>query len=285
MSEYLRIISYINEYIDGEKNRSCGFARIESSDGGGRIYININSGRNVPDGNVNVYMYKKTDTEYKKINIGEVPVVKGNISCTLQIDVDEVSGSGIGVRKMSGLYLYSNELNVLYVSEWEENTVNIAEFMTLQENEPQNNIEMSDTVGQAESTPELTIQEDDCDNHKESFFEELSKCCVKIPSFGKVSRCLCIKPCDFIHFPYQYQHLAGNSFLLGGYIRHKFLIVGCCEYEGMTKYILGVPGNNTQREKIMAEMFGFSTYFDDGGDSNDSTGCGNRGYWCTFIDD
>lgn len=331
MSEYLRIVSYISEYIDGAKGKSCGFARIESPGNGGKIYVNIHTNKQFVDGNVIVAMYKEANGTLHRIHIGNADISKGNVQCTLQMDVNNVGQSGFGVKEMSGLYVYGESLNVLFISEWEEKSVNVQELIrpentlenpvgeklsdegtqediasegATQEDTASKETMQKDTVfgdgTQGDDTSEETLQNDTLEieevkempqqeeynsgrgnrrndtGSKRNFFEELSKCCVKIPPFGKVSRCLYIKPCDFVHFPSKYQNLAGNSFLLGGYIRHKFLIVGCWEYEGMTKYILGVPGSNVERERILADMFGFSTYVDAGG---------GLGYWCTFIDD
>ena len=61
MSEYLRIVSYISEYIDGAKGKSCGFARIESPGNGGKIYVNIHTNKQFVDGNVIVAMYKEAN--------------------------------------------------------------------------------------------------------------------------------------------------------------------------------------------------------------------------------
>lgn len=52
-----------------------------------------------------------------------------------------------------------------------------------------------------------------------------------------------------------------NSFLLHGFYNYRHLILG--KYPGEKResiYYLGVPGNFYNREKMVAEMFGFEAF-------------------------
>ena len=82
-----------------------------------------------------------------------------------------------------------------------------------------------------------------------------------------------IMPRDIGRLPRENWVYGNNSFLLHGYYRHHHLILAC--YRGTTppQYYLGVPGSCSDRERVMASMFGFTNYLPGG----------KRGYWYTPI--
>lgn len=82
-----------------------------------------------------------------------------------------------------------------------------------------------------------------------------------------------IMPRDIGRLPRENWVYGNNSFLLHGYYRHHHLILAC--YKGTTpcQYYLGVPGACSERERVMASMFGFTNYLPGG----------KRGYWYTPV--
>lgn len=89
-----------------------------------------------------------------------------------------------------------------------------------------------------------------------------------------------IGPENLNALPRQYQLLHKNSFLLHGFYRYRYLIIGKEDKEnGMhseAQYIIGVPGTNQRNEKMMADMFGFSQYLKTPKEDVE-------GYWCQKI--
>ncbi|MFR6590478.1 MAG: hypothetical protein ACLURV_10550 [Gallintestinimicrobium sp.] len=56
------------------------------------------------------------------------------------------------------------------------------------------------------------------------------------------------------------QKLVHNSFLLHGYYNCRHLILGRIRQKDAWQYYIGVPGNFYDREKMVAEMFGFEAF-------------------------
>mgnify|MGYP006932493868 CR=1 FL=1 len=90
-----------------------------------------------------------------------------------------------------------------------------------------------------------------------------------------------LEPKDFVVLPNEYQHLANNSFLLHGYYNYRHIILGMEKKsndqhsEAEEVYYIGVPGVFYEREKMVAQMFGFEAFECEGGNAE----VGKFGYY------
>ncbi len=75
-----------------------------------------------------------------------------------------------------------------------------------------------------------------------------------------VLRSVRMEPKDLGLLPIEFWYLANNSFLLHGYYCYRHLLFMKMMQQGEVQYGIGVPGNDNEQEKFMANMFGF-TYF------------------------
>ena len=94
---------------------------------------------------------------------------------------------------------------------------------------------------------------------------------------------LSIAPKDFVVLCREYQKMVHNSFLLHGYYNYRHLILGktvAGQGGDKAQYFLGVPGNFYDREKMVAEMFGFEAF--EG--SRDPVKPGDFGYYMKKVD-
>lgn len=84
----------------------------------------------------------------------------------------------------------------------------------------------------------------------------------KIHPFEDGREYLSLAPKDMVVLRQEYQKMVHNSFLLHGYYNYQHLILGIFpgERRGEVRYYLGVPGNFYNREKMVAEMFGFEAF-------------------------
>ena len=92
-----------------------------------------------------------------------------------------------------------------------------------------------------------------------------------------------IAPKDFVVLCREYQKMVHNSFLLHGYYNYRHLILGrtvAGQGGDKAQYFLGVPGNFYDREKMVAEMFGFEAF--EG--SRDPVKPGDFGYYMKKVD-
>ena len=123
--------------------------------------------------------------------------------------------------------------------------------------------------------PEQCIWSDMYQEPPKSLWEKLASFYPKLILNGMGSdwEILKIMPRDIGRLPRENWVYGNNSFLLHGYYRHHHLILAC--YKGTTpcQYYLGVPGACSERERVMASMFGFTNYLPGG----------KRGYWYTPV--
>lgn len=91
-------------------------------------------------------------------------------------------------------------------------------------------------------------------------WEQLSHMYAQIHPFADEREYLSIEPKDFVVLRQEYQKMVHNSFLLHGYYNYRHLILGKIKEKDGWRYYLGVPGNFYNREKMVAEMFGFEAF-------------------------
>ncbi|MGN0298789.1 MAG: DUF6128 domain-containing protein [Lachnospiraceae bacterium] len=92
--------------------------------------------------------------------------------------------------------------------------------------------------------------------------------------------CLKVKPGDLGRLPKENWILGNNSFMLHGYYVHRYLILMKIEQDGKERYLLGVPGIYGNRERFMADMFGFGEFMPV---SQRRVLQGQKGFWCVQV--
>ncbi|MDY4971603.1 MAG: hypothetical protein SO101_15335, partial [Lachnospiraceae bacterium] len=95
---------------------------------------------------------------------------------------------------------------------------------------------------------------------------------------GKVCEVIRIRPNDIGRLPRNNWILAHNSFLQNAYNHYHQLILFRVENRGISSYpenrwFIGLPGENTDQETLVADVFGFKKYLK----------CKNGGFWYTEI--
>lgn len=91
-------------------------------------------------------------------------------------------------------------------------------------------------------------------------WEQLSHTYPQLHPFGDDRMYLSIAPKDFVVLRQEFQKMVHNSFLLHGFYNYKHLILGKIKESDGWNFYLGVPGNFYNREKMVAEMFGFEAF-------------------------
>ncbi|MBE5953360.1 MAG: hypothetical protein E7257_04295 [Lachnospiraceae bacterium] len=112
----------------------------------------------------------------------------------------------------------------------------------------------------------------------EDAIEQMLKTGLKLPLFmdSPFKDCIKIVPQDIGKLPMANWKLGQNSFLTHGYYRYKYIMLGKVNYSGQETLVLGVPGVYTNKEKYLANMFGFSLFIPVK-KADTKTGC--FGYW------
>ena len=112
-------------------------------------------------------------------------------------------------------------------------------------------------------------------NLKEDKWEQILDMYDRIHPYGDERVYVKLEPKDFVILQSKYQHLVNNSFLLHGFYNYRYVILGKEQ-----NYYLGVPGVFYEREKMVAQMFGFEAFECPGGNVR----AGEFGYYLRKVE-
>lgn len=112
-------------------------------------------------------------------------------------------------------------------------------------------------------------------NLKEDKWEQILDMYEQIHPYGDERVYVKLEPKDFVILQSKYQHLVNNSFLLHGFYNYRYVILGKEQ-----NYYLGVPGVFYEREKMVAQMFGFEAFECPGGNVR----AGEFGYYLRKVE-
>ena len=112
-------------------------------------------------------------------------------------------------------------------------------------------------------------------NLKEDKWEQLLDTYENIHPYGDERVYVKLEPKDFVILQSKYQHLVNNSFLLHGFYNYRYIILG-----KEKNFYLGVPGVFYEREKMVAQMFGFEAFECPGGNVR----AGEFGYYLRKVE-
>lgn len=129
----------------------------------------------------------------------------------------------------------------------------------------------------APKAPSFPSREPVCSTDK---WEQLCIMYPEIHPFRDSREYLSIAPKDFVVLCKEYQKLVHNSFLLHGYYNYRHLILGRIRQKDAWQYYIGVPGNFYDREKMVAEMFGFEAFEGE----KESASPGDYGYYMKRVE-
>ncbi|MCM1287509.1 MAG: DUF6128 domain-containing protein [Clostridium sp.] len=92
--------------------------------------------------------------------------------------------------------------------------------------------------------------------------------------------CVKIVPHDIGRLAMGNWKLGVNSFLSHGYYHYRYIMMGKVKFERKEAYVIGVPGVYTNKEKYLANMFGFNIFIPA---KRTKFLTGNFGYWISEI--
>lgn len=104
----------------------------------------------------------------------------------------------------------------------------------------------------------------------------------KLPLFvdSQFIECVKIVPHDIGKLAISNWKLGVNSFVSHGYYHYRYLMLGRVRFEQGECVVIGVPGVFTNKEKYLANMFGFDTFIPVKRAKNLT---GNFGYWVSEV--
>ena len=282
---YQKEIIYIGLYKDGNRIGSAGFLKVENRERESRFYLKV---QNIPlgiSGRFPVRIYNGSD--WKELSNLIVQDGGGQWDETMPDNAEKT----ILLVSLSGRYTLegrSKSASGMQVeSRPEPVSAELVEAGTQAERIPQKqpavNVDKdSEKIIVTEELPrrmsgniDIMPQDTPNCNLKEDKWEQILDTYDRIHPYGDERVYIKLEPKDFVILQAKYQHLVNNSFLLHGFYNYRYIILG-----KEKEYYLGVPGVFYDREKMVAQMFGFEAFECPSGDVK----AGEFGYYLRKVE-
>lgn len=136
VSDYIRLISYLNLYRDGEKHKNCGFAKVDSRNNVLRLYVNIQVPFVRDSIDCDIYFITRQNDEIVGIKVGNTKISSGRGCFGACMKSDDIGHKGISIREMCGIYITmsgSSVSNNVVASEWDDKPIITKKFRIYEE--------------------------------------------------------------------------------------------------------------------------------------------------------
>lgn len=110
-----------------------------------------------------------------------------------------------------------------------------------------------------------------------SYWEAIRLQCDRLEDCAELGETYRIGKGDFALLPEELRHMLQNSFLIHGLMNYGYLIL-CRTEEESAGIRLGVPGVYYEKEKLVAEMFGFDSFW-----CREKSDNGKFGYYLRIV--
>ncbi len=108
-------------------------------------------------------------------------------------------------------------------------------------------------------------------------WEQVRRSCHRVEACRELGEAYRVNKGDFAVLPESVKHILQNSFLVHGLMNYGYLLLFCAD-EKLKQLGVGVPGVYYEKEKLVAEMFGFPQFWCDGKSNN-----GKFGYYLRIM--
>lgn len=130
-----------------------------------------------------------------------------------------------------------------------------------------------------EQQRKLQIRTDgeDRDHQIDQEWEQIRSSCHKVEACRELGEVYRVNKGNFAVLPESMKHILQNSFLVHGLMNYGYLLLFRVD-EKARQFGVGVPGVYYEKEKLVAEMFGFPQFWCDGRSDN-----GKFGYYLRIV--
>ena len=286
-----RWVSYIYRYREDVRCENAGFVKVQKSYCNNselaRIQVGLKLYKKRPC-KCMVYILYKCEDSYSATYLTDIYIRKeerDTILTHLELPWRNSLGANVDICSYDGLFFYCDDGEQL-VAMWKNGSIRpstIEVVHTAAEREIEKEIKdgRSEAVAGLEEKTILDMSEaDEYDGYEacKRMLEEFPRLPLLADSAYK--ECVRISPQDIGRLPIKNWRLGENSFLIHGYYHYKYIMMGKVLYDGRECMVIGVPGVFNNKEKYLANMFGFTTFIPA---KRTRTLMGNFGYWVFEI--
>lgn len=299
LPEYRRLVAYIYQYQNGEKQKNSGYVKVEIRNEICRMHIQVKTGR-IEKSQIKIYGFVRVEDVLFAIPIGEGESSGGSLQVPISFGTERLNDTDYGVESLNGLWL-KDEYGGDYISVWDDEGVQVEKFtlelpdrkisneeMTVEEN--RDNVEQMSMEENRENGKQSTVkgeEEGTLEIQKKvvgSLQERWPQFCSHYPTihpFGEEAgmQCLQIMPKDISFLGEREWQFGQNPFVRQGFLRYGHLLLGRWP-DG--RFILGVPGiYYDEQEHQLARMYGFGEFAET---QQAQEGTVKMGYWYHFVE-
>ena len=310
MSDYKRFISYIYEYVQGEKKESLGFVKVNARDGICKIQIHMRGFYTRDQSPYEAYIFTQKRDRLSGQLLGELKSTNGALEWTGMTETDNLMKSGFSLEESQGIYIEGEDH--IFAAQWNDFPVDVERFEPLRrsvrqtvggtseeaasekEGEPEEVLAAAEIAVNAlsreaeepETVEKEAIQAEEPKKKPDSRREQWEYLTRHFPVMqyveegGAVMSSIRLDPKSLTRVPRDKWELGNNSFLLHGIYHYRHLLLLRRQTEEGVTYYIGVPGVYSDQEQMMASMFGFQEFRML---KEPAAGAGGFGYWCRTL--
>lgn len=297
MSEYRRVVSYLYKYVKGKKEENTGYVRVENRQDGLRIQFHIKDLRMTDKSPMKVYFYIHKKENIQTFFVDEFLFSQGNCeyknTILPQTDLPDLS-------EIHGV-IFMKENTLIYGSCWDDREIieeqillhdsvqKIEETPTQQDNDiekiektPENiSPKNISSPSETDTVSEIILESSEVKAPEITLLEEHEKIDFGDSSSSIEAVKIALSDLDTLKNESKGNDYSQNPFLLQGYETYGYLLFGKVQFpEKEPFWILGIPGTYHNREKYLADLYGFSDYIPE---KICQFQTGGRGYWIATL--
>lgn len=297
MSEYRRVVSYLYKYVKGKKEENTGYVRVENRQDGLRIQFHIKDLRMTHKSPMKVYFYIHKKGKLQTFFVDEFLFSQGNCeyknTILPQTDLPDLS-------EIHGV-IFMKENTLIYGSCWDDREIieeqillhdsvqKIEETPTQQDNDiekiektPENiSPKNISSPSETDTVSEIILESSEVKAPEITLLEEREKIDFGDSSSSIEAVKIALSDLDTLKNESKGNDYSQNPFLLQGYETYGYLLFGKVQFpEKEPFWILGIPGTYHNREKYLADLYGFSDYIPE---KICQFQTGGRGYWIATL--
>ncbi len=269
-----RWVSYIYRYRNGIRCENAGFIKVQ------RIAHRLSDDVRIQIGlklckkracDCKVYLLHDTyRTEYLH-EIHFAAEERDTIMSRIEIPWDNPLGDGTSIEGYDGLFFLCDDGEML-TGMWNEYEV---QLKAITDN-------MNKKVENTDETVQQELEEVSATEQITESWQTILDTYPRLPLFtdSQLLECVKIVPQDIGKLAIGNWKLGVNTFVSHGYYHYRYLMLGRVKFDSGECVVIGVPGVFTNKEKYLANMFGFDTFVP-AKKSNVLTG--NFGYWVSEV--
>ena len=122
MNQYRRIVSYLYQYLNGDKGQNIGYVRLEQKGRQCRVAVQMRAFETsfMPE----VWLFKQEQTGILYVSIGRLSAYSGNMQIKMVTNTDDVCSSGHPASDFDGAVIYINDKEY-YATTWSKESIYI----------------------------------------------------------------------------------------------------------------------------------------------------------------